>query len=359
MPTYNNNGVRTLKDLVFTSGKGAHLFDSRGKKYLDFCSGIAVNILGHADPEWVHAITDQAGKLSHVSNLFHSQPPADLAKLLIENSSFSKVFFCNSGTEANEAAYKFARLVSPEKTKCIAFQGGFHGRTVGSLSLTHKPAIREPFLPLLPGILFARFNDLDHVEQLLTKDTAAIFVEPIQGEGGVIPADKRFLQGLRALCDENDTLLVCDEVQTGLGRTGRMFAHEAYGIQPDLMTLAKPLAGGLPIGAVLTTDKVAESITPGSHGTTFGGNALVARGALVVVQRLIQDGFLPNVRARGRELSQGLLELKAKYPDVVKQVRLPLDQEGLFAGIECSMPVTPMVHDAAEQGLLVISAGDR
>lgn len=362
MHTYTPNGVRTMEDLVLTHGQGAWLFDANGKKYLDFFSGIAVNILGHSDSEWCAAIADQASKLTHVSNLFHSTPPLELAQLLVEHSTFDKVFFCNSGTEANEAAYKFARLYgaqqSTTKNKFIAFKGGFHGRTAAALSLTFKPAIREPFLPLVPGIAFADFNNLESVEKLMDEDVAAVFVEPIQGEGGVVPAQKEFLQGLRTLCTAHDTLMICDEVQCGLGRTGYLFAHEPYEIEPDMITLAKPLAGGLPIGAVLAKEHVAKAVTPGMHGTTFGGNALVCRAALVVAERLIQDGFLPRVRDRGQQLSHRLHQLAQKHPKTIRQVRLPLGEAGLFAGIECYMSVGPVVREAAKRGLLVISAGE-
>ncbi|RHY32588.1 hypothetical protein DYB32_002412 [Aphanomyces invadans] len=300
--TYNSNGVRTQEGLVITHGKGPYLFDSRGNKYLDFYSGIAVTALGHADPEVAAAVADQAAKLCHVSNLFHSEPPLRLAQTLVENSGFDKVFFANSGTEANEGAYKFARLyankvtqgteLEGKKNHVIAFKGGFHGRSSGALSLTYKPAIREPFLPLVPGVSFAEYNNLDDVRNLISDRTCAIFVEPIQGEGGVLPAKPDFLRGLRAISNEYNALLICDEVQTGLGRTGKLFGHEVYGVQPDIMTLAKPLANGLPIGAVLTLNKVAEAVPAGAHGTTFGGNPVVCEAANVVVNRLLQPGFL-------------------------------------------------------------------
>ncbi|KAF0699845.1 Aste57867_9621 [Aphanomyces stellatus] len=367
--TYNTNGVRTQEGLIITHGKGPYLFDSRGKKFLDFYSGIAVNALGHSDPEWADAIAAQAKKLCHVSNLFHSEPPLRLAKSLIENSSFDKVFFCNSGTEANEGAYKFARLYANKVTKdtplegkknhVIAFKGGFHGRSCGALSLTYKPAIREPFLPLLPGISYAEYNNLDDVRRLISEQTCAIIVEPIQGEGGVLPANADFLQGLRKLATEFGALLICDEVQTGLGRTGKLFGHEVYGIQPDIMTLAKPLAGGLPIGAVLTTAKVAEAVNAGAHGTTFGGNPVVCEAANVVIKRMTQPGFLLHVQKMGRLMAQGLKAIQAKYPNQVKEVRLPIGEAGLYAGVELASPVAPIIADLVDNGVLTISAGEK
>ncbi|EQC41678.1 hypothetical protein SDRG_01636 [Saprolegnia diclina VS20] len=367
--TYNPDGVRTQKGLVFTHGKGPYLFDSHGKKYLDFCSGIAVNNLGHADPEWAAAIADQATKVCHVSNLFHSEPPLKLAKKLVEHSTFDKVFFCNSGTEANEAAYKFARLhgnkvakgtpLEGKKTHVIAFKGGFHGRSSGSLSLTYKPAIREPFLPLVPNITFAEYNNLDDVKAQISDHTCAIIVEPIQGEGGVMPAKADFLIGLRELCDAHNALLICDEVQTGLGRTGNLFGHEVYGVQPDLITLAKPLAGGLPIGAVLTKDHVADAVTPGSHGTTFGGNPIVCAAANVVMDRLTSPNFLFNVQKMGRLMAHGLKELHAKHPTKIKEIRLPIGEAGLYAGVECHGAVGPIVKDLVTKGVITITAGEK
>ncbi|RQM16579.1 hypothetical protein B5M09_001452 [Aphanomyces astaci] len=370
--TYNSNGVRTKKGLVITHGKGPYLFDSHGNKYLDFYSGIAVTALGHADPEVARAVADQAAKLCHVSNLFHSEPPLRLAQTLVENSGFDKVFFANSGTEANEGAYKFARLygnkvshgteLEGQKNHVIAFKGGFHGRSSGALSLTYKPAIREPFLPLVPGVSFAEYNNLDDVRRLISTRTCAIIVEPIQGEGGVLPATPGFLQGLRALADEFDALLICDEVQTGLGRTGKLFGHEVYGVQPDIMTLAKPLANGLPIGAVLTSNKVAEAVPAGAHGTTFGGNPVVCEAANVVVNRLLQPGFLLvgiHMLIMGRLLAQGLKSVQAKHPDKIAEIRLPIGEAGLYAGVELVGPAAPIIGDLVDQGVLAITAGEK
>ncbi len=351
VPTY----TRPLP--VFVHGEGVFLFDSMGGRYLDFASGIAVTALGHSDPEWVNAVTDQANKLTHVSNLFHTAPQVELAQRLVASSFADRVFFSNSGTEANEAALKFARKWSrthhgPEKTDVIAFMDGFHGRTCGALSLTHKSKYREPFLPLVPGVAFAPYNNLDGVRQVLTSRTCAIFVEPVQGEGGVRPATSTFLKGLRRLCDEVGALLVLDEVQCGLGRTGYLWAHEAHGITPDIMTLAKPLAGGLPIGATLVTEEVSRAIDPGDHGCTFGAGPLVCRAAQVVFDRISQAAFLASVRMKAEILVQALRSLPSAH---ILEIR----HAGLLVGIEFDAPVQPLIQSALERGLIVISAGER
>ncbi|CCI11131.1 unnamed protein product [Albugo candida] len=368
--TYNADGIRGKEDTFFTHGEGQYLFDQNGQKYLDFCAGIAVTGLGHNDPDWQAALVQGAKQICHTSNLFHTQAPLELAKMLVDHSSFDKVFFCNSGTEANEGAYKFARLYANQKAKgtalegqkmeFISFKGGFHGRTAAALTLTYKPAIREAFMPLIPGVRYAEYNDIDHVRNLISKKTAGVIIEPIQGEGGVIPANPSFLQELRALCDENDALLITDEVQCGLGRTGKLFAHEWYGINPDIMTLAKPLAGGLPIGAILVRDHVADVVTPGSHGTTFGGNPLICKVAEVVLNKIKSTEFLANVQSRGAYLAQQLEVLQAKYPDKISQVRVPHGRQALFIGVECKNPVNPLTKFALmEKNLLLISAGEK
>jgi len=341
---------------VFTHGEGVFLFDSEGNEYLDFAGGIAVLALGHSDPEWISAITDQANNLTHISNLFHTTPHVELAQRLVDHSFADRVFFSNSGTEANEAAFKFARKWGrtkggPEKTDMIAFVNGFHGRTCGALSLTHKARYREPFQPLVPGVTFVPFNDQEAVRQALTSRTCAIVVEPIQGEGGVHPASKSFLQGLRSLCDENELLLILDEIQCGLGRTGTLWAHEAYGITPDIMTLAKPLAGGLPIGATLVTEEVSSVIEVGDHGCTFGAGPLVCRAAQVVFDRVSQPSFLNAVRSNSEYLLQALKSLPSQH---ILQIR----SMGLLVGIEFDLPVKPLVQSALERGLIVISAGE-
>ncbi|TDH66145.1 hypothetical protein CCR75_001721 [Bremia lactucae] len=366
--TYNPDGVRGESGLMFTHGKGSKLFDEEGREFLDFYAGIAVSGLGHGDEDWYQSLVDNGKKVTHVSNLFHTKAPLELAKTLVDNSCFDKVFFANSGTEANEGAYKFARLYANHVTKgtplegkkieFISFKHGFHGRTAAALTLTHKPKIREAFMPLVPGVHYAEFNDIESVKKLISENTAGVFVEPVQGEGGVYPADRKFMQELRTLCDQYDAMLITDEVQCGLGRTGKLFAHELYDVIPDIMTLAKPLAGGLPIGAVLMSNKVASAITPGQHGTTFGGNPLVCAVATTVVKKIMAPSFLENVQKRGKYLADGLKKLQTKYPDKVADVRSPIGKGGLFLALECIKPVGPLIEYALSKQVLIISAGD-
>ncbi len=350
VPTYLRPPV------VFSHGRGAHLFDVEGKSYLDFTAGIAVTALGHSDGEWAQAVAEQAQTLVHVSNLYHTRPHVELARRLVENSFADRLFFCNSGSEANEAAIKFARKWArssgkQSKTEIVAFSGGFHGRTVGALSVTAKAKYREPFGPLMPGVTFAPFNDLAAAHDAITPETCAVIVEPVQGEGGIRPAKRAFLHKLRQLCDENDALLIFDEVQCGLGRTGRLWAHQAYEVTPDIMTLAKPLAGGLPIGATLVTETVAQVMQPGDHGSTFAAGPLVCQAGKVVFDRINQPDFLAAVRANGDYL---LKQLKALASDKLVEVR----GAGLLVGVEFTKPVKPLVTAAAEQGLLIINAGE-
>lgn len=366
---YNPDGVRGKAELLFTHGNGQYLYDSDGNQYLDFCAGIAVSGLGHNDADWYKTLVDSGKNICHTSNLFHTKPPLQLAKALVDSSCFDKVFFCNSGTEANEGAYKFARLyanritqgtpLEGKKYEFISFKGGFHGRTAAALSLTYKPAIREMFLPLVPGIHHAEFNDIEDVKKHISDRTAGVFIEPVQGEGGVNPATPEFLKEVRRLCDKHNALLIVDEVQCGLGRTGKLFAHENYDVTPDIMTLAKPLAGGLPIGAVLTVNKVAAAVTPGSHGTTFGGNALICDVANTVLDKISDPAFLETVQKRGKYLTKGLRNLQDKFPDKVKQVRVPPGPGGLFIGFETTKPVAPLVKYALSKGVLIISAGEK
>jgi predicted acetylornithine/succinylornithine family transaminase len=349
-------------DVVLSHGKGAYLFDTEGKKYLDFSSGIAVTALGHADASWVAAVADQAAKLVHVSNLYHSVPQVELARRLVENSFADKVFFCNSGSEANETALKFARKWKRQQATLagtspallpgvVAFTGGFHGRTMGALSTTHKEKYREPFAPLVPGVTFATFNDLDSARAAINPDTCAVIVEPIQGEGGIHPASAEFLQGLRTMCDENRALLIFDEVQCGLGRTGTLWAHEAYEVMPDIMTLAKPLAGGLPIGATLVSQAVAEVIKPGDHGSTFAAGPLVCRAAQIVFDRVQQRGFLQAVQQNGAYLQHRLRTLESEKIVSVRGA-------GLLVGVELNTEAKPVVAACRRQGLLLITAGE-
>ena len=251
------------------------------------------------------------------------------------------------------------RSLEGKKYEFISFKHGFHGRTAAALTLTHKPKIREAFMPLVPGVHYAEFNDIESVKKLISDKTAGVFVEPIQGEGGVHPADPDFMRELRALCDKHDTMLITDEVQCGLGRTGKLFAHELYDVIPDVMTLAKPLAGGLPIGAVLMSNKVASTISPGQHGTTFGGNPLVCAVAHTVLNKIMDKNFLANVQKRGNYLANGLEKLQQKFPDKVVDVRKPIGKGGLFVALECAKPVGPLIEYALSKQVLIISAGEK
>lgn len=354
VPTY------TRPEIVFTHGQGAYLYDTDGKRYLDFAAGIAVTALGHGDKEWVRAISEQAGKLAHVSNLYHTAPHVGLARRLVENSFADRVFFCNSGSEANEAALKFARKFARvqkarqgdfAKTKVVAFSNSFHGRTMGALAVTHKAKYREPFEPLVPGVTFAPFNDLASAAQAIDGETCAVIVEPVQGEGGVHPAKPEFLTGLRTLCDENQALLIFDEVQCGLGRSGNLWAYQGYGVEPDIMTLAKPLAGGLPIGATLVTEQVAQVMGVGDHGSTFAAGPLVCSAANVVFDRVNRPNFLGSVRTNGEYLMAFLGALDSEKVVAVRGV-------GLLIGVEFTTPVAPLITAARERGLLVIKAGE-
>ena len=342
-------------EIVFTHGEGMYLFDSDGNKYLDFTSGIAVTALGHSDPDWSAAVAQQATQLTHISNLFHSAPQVQLAQKLVQNSFADKVFFCNSGAEANEAALKFARKVGKthhdSKTKIIAFTGGFHGRTMGSLSATYKAQYREPFAPLVPGFTFLPFNDLPAAQAAIDDDTCAVIVEPIQGEGGVNPATAEFLQGLRTACNAHHALLIFDEVQCGLGRTGTLWGHQQFGVMPDIMTLAKPLAGGLPIGATLVTQKVAEVIQPGDHGSTFAGGPLVCAAANVVFDKINQPDFLQTVQENGAYLKHRLQTLELEEIVAVRG-------QGLLVGVALNQPAAPIMAAARDQGVLILTAGD-
>ena len=342
---------------VFTHGKGSYLFDSEGERYLDFTAGIAVTALGHSDKEWVETVSRQAGKLTHVSNLYHTEPHVALAQQLTESSFADRVYFCNSGTEANEAAFKFARKWARTnhptltKTRIVAFKGSFHGRTTGALAATSKSKYRSPFEPLMPGIDFATLNDIESAQKVITKDTCAVIVEPIQGEGGVNPASNDFLSELRELCNKNNVLLIFDEVQCGLARTGTLWAYQNSNIKPDIMTLAKPLAGGLPIGATLVTEDVAQTIHPGDHGSTFAAGPLVCKAAQVVFNRVSQPDFIANVASVGKYLTRRLLQLE---PQQLVEVR----GSGLLIGAEFSCPVDPLIRAASKHGLLLISAGE-
>jgi acetylornithine/N-succinyldiaminopimelate aminotransferase len=344
------------RDLTLVSGKGAHVVDADGKSYLDFAAGIGVSGLGHCDPKVVAAIRKQAGQLMHTSNAFHSQPGTRLAERLVELSFPSKVFFTNSGTESVEGALKFARRVGKDagRFEFLAFERGFSGRTFGALSLTWSPKYREPFEPLLPGVRFLPWNDLAAASQAIGPKTAAVLIEPVQGEGGIRPAPPEFLRGLRELTQERGVLLICDEVQCGLGRTGRMFAYEHAGITPDILTLAKPLGGGLPMGAVLLRNEYASLLKVGEHGSTFGGNPVAAAAANAVLDRLTSPGFIESVARRGATLMRGLKALKRKYPESIVEVR----GLGLMLGVQLRGEAKPVIKGLRERGVLANKAGE-
>lgn len=341
-------------DFVISHGEGVYLYDTDGKKYLDFIAGIAVNGLGHANPELLSIMQRQAKKLIHCSNLYSTEPQANLAKLVVENSFANKVFFCNSGTEAMEGAIKFARKwaftkKSTKGQKIISFKNSFHGRTMGALSATGQSTLWQGFGPMLDGFQFAEFNNVDSVQKLVSPNTCAIIVEPVQGEGGIYPASPSFMHGVRQLCSENNLLLIVDEIQCGLGRTGKLYAHEHYNIIPDIMTIAKPLANGLPLGAVLVTDKVAQHIQPGNHGSTFGGGPLVTKVAEYVFNRINQPEFLQHVNDMGTYLVEKLLKLKKDFPAIISVRGL-----GLMIGIEFEYDPKDIVTDCIKNGLLVV-----
>lgn len=340
---------------LLVHGEGVHLFDSDGKVYLDWVAGIAVNALGYNDPELTEAIQVGAKGLIHTSNLYYTAPQAELAKMLTDKSFADRVFFSNSGTEANEGALKFARKVAYEKglsdkTEVICFTNAFHGRTLGSLSLTPKDKYQKPFQPLMPGVKVAEFNNLESVKALVSDKTAAIIIEPVQGEGGINIATKEFLQGLRDLCNQYGAMLIYDEVQCGMGRTGKLWAHEWSGVTPDIMTLAKPLAGGLPIGAILMTEAVASAMHAGEHGTTFAGGPLVTGVAKTVLNRVSQPEFLAHVNEVGEYLVERLAEINSP---LIKEVR----GKGLMAALELTIETGEVIEAGYEHGLLMVNAG--
>ncbi len=340
---------------VLERGAGMVVVDSDGNEYLDFASGISVNALGHADAGIVAAVTDQIAQLSHVCNLYYSAPQADLAEMLCQLSFADKVYFANSGAEAVEAAIKFARKYArtvhgPGKTGIVAFSGGFHGRTAGALALTPREKHQAPFRPLMPGVSFAPYNDIDSALKLIGPETCAVFVEPVQGEGGIHPATPEFLQALRDACDRYGALLVYDEIQCGVGRTGTLWAYQHTGILPDMMTVAKALGGGLPIGATLLTDAVADVMSVGDHGSTFAAGPVVCRAAQVVLQRVSQPGFLAHVTTMGHYLTDCLSELQSSHIQEVRGL-------GLMVGLELDMDIAPLIQAGFAQGVLMINAG--
>lgn len=345
------------RDITLVRGKGSILWSSDDRRFLDFCAGIAVNGLGYGDRAVVKAIRDQAGKLMHISNLFHSEPTSRLATRLVEMSFPSRVFFGNSGSEANEAAIKFARRVGNEegRTELFAFDHSFHGRTMGAVSLTWTPKYREPFAPLLPDTGFLPWGDLAAAAEKIGPKTAGVLIEPVQGEGGLRPASIEFLQGLRKLCTERGALLIVDEIQCGFGRTGKMFAYQHAGITPDILTVAKPLGGGLPMGATLLGEQFVSKIHVGDHGSTFGGNPVCAAASNAILDRLTAPGFVESVEKKGAQLERGLRKIARKHKDKIVEVR----GRGLMQGVEFRSDASAVVKGLREKGILTIKAGEK
>jgi acetylornithine aminotransferase/acetylornithine/N-succinyldiaminopimelate aminotransferase len=329
----NNKSLKERADKVFMAtygrypvamvkGEGCRLFDADGKEYLDFLSGIAVCGLGHCHPAVVAAVGRQVAELVHVSNIYYTLPQTELAEKLLGHSFADKIFFCNSGAEANEAAIKLARKASaPERFEIISLLGSFHGRTLATVAATGQSRFHQGFEPLPQGFLHAPFGDLAALEQMITPATCAVLCEPLQGEGGVRPLPVEYLRGIRELCDRHGLFLIFDEVQTGIGHTGTLFAHEQLGVEPDMMTLAKALGGGMPIGAMLAREKIAAAFTPGTHASTFGGNPVVCAAANAVLDIILADGFLESVRQKGEYFRAGLQKLAERFPAEITMAR--------------------------------------
>jgi predicted acetylornithine/succinylornithine family transaminase len=341
VPVYKRIPVCLIK------GAGIKVWDINGKEYLDFF-GQGVNGIGHCHPELVKAICEQANKLIHFSNLYYTTPQVELAKKLAQISFGGKVFFANSGAEVNEAAIKLARIYGKGKYEIITMTNSFHGRTLATLSATGQEKIHKGFEPLVDGFKYIPFNDLEEVEKAITKSTCAIMVEPIQGEGGVNVANLKYLKGLRALCDEHKILLILDEVQTGIGRTGKMFGYEHYEVIPDIMTLAKWLGSGLPIGAMIAKPELADLLGAGTHASTFGGNPLACAGTLAVIDVIIEENLVENANKTGDYLINKLYKLKDKYR-FIKDVR----GKGLMVGMELDIPGAGIVDTCLKQGLII------
>lgn len=343
-------------DFVLTRGQGMTVYDSEARAYQDWVAGIAVNALGYGDPGILDAMQKQAETgLVHTSNLYHTEPHTRLARQLIEKSFADRVFFCNSGAEANEGALKFARRVAHDtgnlqKTRVVTFDNAFHGRTLAALSITPKSKYQAPFRPLMPDVVVGHYNDLTSAESLIDDNTAAVIVEPIQGEGGINIASMEFLRGLRSLCDAHQAILIFDEVQCGMGRTGHLWGHEAVGVTPDIMTIAKPLAAGLPIGAILCTQSIADHLKPGDHGSTFAGGPLVTSVADYVLGRVSDKTFLAHVAAVGEYLLERLSEINSP---LIVDVR----GRGLMCALELSIEVAPVIKHGYSRGLLLVNAG--
>lgn len=350
--TYNRFPV------VLDKGEGVYLYDTDGKKYLDFAAGIAVMAFGYGNKEYNDALKQQIDKLTHTSNLYYNVPIMNAAERFLQASQMDRVFFTNSGAEAIEGAIKAAKKYAYTRDghaghEIIAMHHSFHGRTVGALSVTGNAHYQEPFEPLMPGVKFADFNDLESVKAQITDKTCAILFETVQGEGGIYPATEEFLKGVRQLCDEKDILLILDEIQCGMGRTGYMFAWQKYGVKPDILTSAKALGCGVPVGAFAMTERVAEkSLAPGDHGTTYGGNPFVGAAVDKVLEMMVRDDIPAHVREIGAYLEQKLDALVEKY-DFLTERR----GTGLIQGLVCERPVGAVATEALKEGLIIISAG--
>lgn len=350
--TYNRFPV------VFDHGEGVYLYDTDGKEYLDFAAGIAVQAFGYHNEEYGEALKAQVDKLMHTSNLYYNEPIIRAAKRALKASRMDRVFFTNSGTEAIEGAIKAAKKYAFTRDshaghEIIAMNGSFHGRSIGALSVTGNAHYQEPFEPLMPGVHFAEYNDLDSVKALINEKTCAIILETVQGEGGIYPAKKDFLEGIRALCDEHDILLILDEIQCGMGRTGEMFAWQHYGVKPDIMTSAKALGCGVPVGAFFLTERVAQkSLAPGDHGTTYGGNPFVGAAVDKVLEMMERENITGHVKEIAPYLEQKLDELVEKYDFLTARRGM-----GLMQGVVCEKPVGQIAAKALDKGLVVITAG--
>jgi acetylornithine aminotransferase/acetylornithine/N-succinyldiaminopimelate aminotransferase len=352
LPTYKRQSV------IMTHGRGAYVYDSTGKKYLDFLAGIAVNALGHAHPRIVKVIRREAARAIHLSNLYHNAFQGPLARKLAAWSGLDRVFFANSGTEAMDGAMKLARLFArkpdepawtvAKKHRFLALENSFHGRTFGAISVTSTEKYRLPFSPVVPGVDFVRFNDVADLEAKFDDTVCAILVETVQGEGGIYPVSEAFWNRARALATQHGALFVADEIQCGLGRTGRYFGYQRFSSKPDMVLIAKPLAAGLPLGAILTTEAVASCVSPGMHGTTFGGGPLACAVAFEFLKIVEEEKLLENVRLRGAELREGLAKLAGKF-GFIREVRA----EGLMIGVELSIDGAPFVAEAMQRGLLI------
>ena len=350
------------RNVIMASGEGMYLTDREGNRYLDFVAGIAVNSLGYQHPKLTAAIQEQAAKVLHVSNIFWTEPQIRLQERLTSLSFGDRAYLCNSGAEAVEAAIKLARrfqhvVKKSPRFEVISFQKSFHGRTMGALSATGQPKYHKGFEPLVPGFVYAKYNDLDSVRACITEHTAAILVEPIQGEGGIIPATAEFLKGLRELCDQNGALLLFDEVQCGVGRTGNWFAYQDYQVVPDIMSLAKGLGGGVPIGAMIAKEAVAKAFTPGAHATTFGGNPLVSAAANAVLNAIEEESLLDRVKDTSKSMKEHALKLIAKYEGLIA-----FRGRGLMCGIEVNLGLlkpSDIETAARKEGLLINIAGGK